>query len=237
MKRRLLTLALFLLLGAVVNVAVAWASALFIDVSRGTFDVVDDWKISELPYSYLCTRWRVRSAVRANLEAVRSGTEIYPRAPRGMTMDEFIPSWGIRVFADLEVSEQRYWEEMDFRTIDGRGWPLLSLWGGVRQTPPGAHMPYWDPALTYYAILLHHLTPTKFVCPRDLRILPWHPIWPGFAINTIFYAGLLWLPFAPRVLRRYVRRRCGRCLKCGYDLRGDLKEGCPECGWRREPSS
>jgi len=23
------------------------------------------------------------------------------------------------------------------------------------------------------------------------------------------------------------------CPKCGYDLRGDLKSGCPECGWNR----
>ena len=23
------------------------------------------------------------------------------------------------------------------------------------------------------------------------------------------------------------------CLKCGYDLRGKLDAGCPECGWNR----
>ena len=25
-----------------------------------------------------------------------------------------------------------------------------------------------------------------------------------------------------------------RCPSCGYNLRGDLSAGCPECGWRRE---
>ena len=59
-------------------------------------------------------------------------------------------------------------------------------------------------------------------------------MWPGFAINTVFYAAILWLPFAPFQLRRYLRRKRGLCIKCGYDLRGDFAAGCPECGWGRE---
>ena len=65
------------------------------------------------------------------------------------------------------------------------------------------------------------------------RGLPYRPIWPGFAANTVFYAALFWLPFAPFALRRMIRRHRGLCLKCGYDLRGST-EGCPECGWERE---
>ncbi len=68
-----------------------------------------------------------------------------------------------------------------------------------------------------------------------MRRLPLTPLWPGIAINTVFYGAILWLlvpgPFA---LRRYVRRRRGRCITCGYDLRGAFDEGCPECGWNRE---
>ena len=66
------------------------------------------------------------------------------------------------------------------------------------------------------------------------RVFPFHPIWPGFAVNTIFYAAILWVPFAPFVLRRHIRRKRGRCPQCAYDLRSDLTSGCPECGWRRE---
>ena len=32
------------------------------------------------------------------------------------------------------------------------------------------------------------------------------------------------------VFRRYIRRRKGLCLQCGYDLRGADHEACPECG-------
>ena len=65
--------------------------------------------------------------------------------------------------------------------------------------------------------------------------LPYIPIWPGFAVNTIFYAVILWmLTLGPITARRMIRRKRGHCIKCGYDLRGDFSSGCPECGWRRE---
>jgi len=66
--------------------------------------------------------------------------------------------------------------------------------------------------------------------PLTEKVLPYRPIWPGFAINTIFYATILWLPFAPFQLRRYVRVKRGRCIKCGYDLSHVEHKACPECG-------
>ena len=65
------------------------------------------------------------------------------------------------------------------------------------------------------------------------RSYPRRPIWPGFAINTVFYAAIVWLLFAgPFVLRRRRRIRRGLCPKCAYDLRGTPAgaTACPECG-------
>jgi hypothetical protein len=67
---------------------------------------------------------------------------------------------------------------------------------------------------------------------------PLMPMWPGFALNTLLYAWLLvmaqFIVFNwPFQLRRFVRRRRGRCPACGYDLRKDFDAGCPECGWNR----
>ena len=63
------------------------------------------------------------------------------------------------------------------------------------------------------------------------RRFPVRPLWPGFAINTVFYGGVLWLLFAvPFVLRRWRRIRRGLCPKCAYDLRGTASVACPGCG-------
>ena len=67
----------------------------------------------------------------------------------------------------------------------------------------------------------------KWYC--DQRLIPLCPIWPGFAINTLFYAGVLWmLCCGPFALRRMIRRRRGRCPQCGYPI--GQSPVCTECG-------
>jgi hypothetical protein len=79
------------------------------------------------------------------------------------------------------------------------------------------------------------------------RVIPLRPLSHGFVIDTLFYAviwGGVFFGFASA--KRAIRRNCGRCPRCGYDLRGHRHEGteprrhegqeagCPECGWNRE---
>lgn len=72
---------------------------------------------------------------------------------------------------------------------------------------------------------------TTPIAPRAWRALPYQPLWLGAVGNTIFFAGLIWLGVAtPRMLRRMHRHRLGRCITCGYDLRGMDHAVCPECG-------
>ena len=54
--------------------------------------------------------------------------------------------------------------------------------------------------------------------------------WPGFVLNTLFYAPLLWLLLlvAPRYVRRLLRARRGLCRTCGYPV-GEAAV-CSECG-------
>ncbi|MBX3407361.1 MAG: hypothetical protein KF869_11430 [Phycisphaeraceae bacterium] len=59
--------------------------------------------------------------------------------------------------------------------------------------------------------------------------LPVMPMWPGFALNTLLYGALVGSAlFGPGAIRRTLRRRRGACIVCGYDLTGLAM--CPECG-------
>jgi len=59
--------------------------------------------------------------------------------------------------------------------------------------------------------------------------LPLMPLWPGFAINMLFYAAILWGVFAaPFALRRRRRVKRGLCPACAYPI-GDSPV-CTECG-------
>jgi hypothetical protein len=60
-------------------------------------------------------------------------------------------------------------------------------------------------------------------------VIPTRPIWPGFAVNTVFYAGVLWVLWAtPFALRRMIRRRRGHCAACNYPI--GQSPVCTECG-------
>jgi predicted RNA-binding Zn-ribbon protein involved in translation (DUF1610 family) len=67
----------------------------------------------------------------------------------------------------------------------------------------------------------------------ERAVVPTRVLWPGFALDTAFYAAIaftLWS--APGVVRRRLRRARGRCAACGYDLTGAPSGAatCPECG-------
>lgn len=65
-------------------------------------------------------------------------------------------------------------------------------------------------------------------------VLPTAPLWRGFIPNTLIYSAATWTLWSIVPLtRRWRRRKRGLCVGCGYDLRG-LADGavCPECGRR-----
>jgi hypothetical protein len=136
------------------------------------------------------------------------------------------------------------------------GWPTLCLNGWYydkrasnrSEIPESLHLSNAASGLP----LLHSPSKSEFAvvvegwlaAPElDGRMLPFHPLWPGFVINSLVYAGLLWMLFAGRgTVRRFIRRKRGCCAGCGYNLRGQVTAPapgspapapgirCPECG-------
>ena len=111
-------------------------------------------------------------------------------------------------------------------TVLDAGWPCYALWGLIWEwdvpPEPGLHSP-----------LLSHSFQLRgrFVAGywRAPRLIPLRPIWPGFAVNTLFYAAFLWLlGHSVFAMRRFIRMKRGLCVKCGYPM-GESAV-CSECG-------
>ena len=151
----------------------------------------------------------------------------------GPPIENVAPDWSARWRDSPGTLPNRQFEWL---TVEGSGWPCRALSASFHtQVRPNLTI-----GVTVERGILLDPLPTGFEvgAAYNLRMLPTQPLWRGFAINWALYAfilfGILALPVA---LKRSVRRRRGRCLECGYDLRSDYQGGCPECGWRRGSAS
>ncbi len=216
MKRPLLTILLFLLLGAIANVAVAWGYALWSPSTPGSpigSNPREDraWFLDRVPP----TRWTdwdgpyLRPDAGPGFELIGfSAMTLDPAAPKG----ERVAARRLRSGLPLVSLEGSRWSKAAYATVFGLRSP---------RTPN--------------LYLNAALEPPPELRPRTQRLLPLRPLWPGFAVNAIFYAAILWLaipgPFAlRRLIRQRRRQRRGLCPACGYDLRHGEHEACPECG-------
>jgi len=204
MKRHLLIVAIFLLAGAVVNVAVAWGCVIrpmILTSGSGPIPAVGLWPFAvprEWPSapSFVVTRTSLGVSV---LQGLSRDLEFHYR------------QWSLRAglpFRSLYLVRNRTEEQ-------GTRYGALILERPIR----------WQEGIKIPQSLFWRLS------SRDSwgRNLPTMPVWPGFLVNTILYAVVPWLlvcgPFA---LRRLIRMKRGQCVKCGYPL-GDLAV-CTECG-------
>ncbi len=231
MKRRLTKLVVFLLLGAIVNVAVAWGCVL-------SFPVVNQpGVILREPISP--ESWEHRS-VQRTVGRTRINWLRYERRPYPLSLKAGSPAPSrITVIPDQSGSREL------------TGWPLRALTCAnptqsfLYDGDPSGSSSYYDFGPTPLSdvvngITVGHESVGGLIGRSRLiwRALPYQPIWPGFAISTVFYAVTLWLLlFNLSIVRRYARFERGHCPRCGYELRGDFSAGCPECGWRREDVS
>ena len=220
MRRRVLTILALLVAGAVVNVAVAWGCA-----SRS---IQRSWTISAREgYSRIESVgfWRV------------FGTDSFGRV-RIRSWWAFEWSGGITVNLNLPAARDLLpkWTDVvdhlepgDINNADvvaeATGWPFLAMFAHYELAPgePDQSGKYFFPIRSPRGIVI---SDAGDLC---LLILPTRIIWPGFAINTILYAVVLWLLIpGPFALRRLVRRRRGLCPACTYPM-GESPT-CTECG-------
>ena len=182
MKRRLFTLALFLLLGAVVNVAVAWGCILILLPQVEPEN--ERMFIGEEPAAI-----------------IQAAFNLLPQPTPGQCIgfEDSRLGWSettaIWVFDDDDPGKV-----IKISTLSA-GWPAYGQLGQY----------LWaDGEGQYkYAMMLPDVL-RPLGRRRLVEFLPLRPIWPGFAFNTLFYAAILWLPIrGPFALRRHLRRKRG----------------------------
>ncbi len=129
--------------------------------------------------------------------------------------------WPLRCLASRCYERDIRWH---FRVPRGLSRGQVMRMGGL------GHSPFWKNAIV--------IEDQVAGGPFTARVLPLRPIPIGMTVNSLFW-GILWflLILNARQIRRWLRASRGHCPACRYDLRGDLEQGCPECGWRREAAS
>ncbi len=231
-KRCLYKLVVFLLLGAMVNVAVAWGLAVSIDLSAAPISAEGVSSADPPAWSFVSYRrpgvWSIFAAAATREEDVRVGmfssglgaadSFFHHSYPYRQPIPEWLPTWSC-----VRIRPSARFPKIEMVIEEARGWPLLSL----------KYEKYWHGGVPYPADWGIELWRHRSAAWSSFAVvaLPLRPIWPGFAINTIFYAAVLGLlALGPFTARRMIRRKRGHCIKCGYDLRNVDHEKCPECG-------
>ncbi len=128
----------------------------------------------------------------------------FARITRDPTFDEYAPP---RFGICIEV---------------GCGWPIRSASYFAGEPIGGGSL------VVREGIVVSKAAPAPGLLPR---VIPLTVHWPGAIMNTLVYAAVLFVPFnLGQLMRARLRRRAGRCVVCGYDLRSNVSGVCPECG-------
>ena len=235
--KRLRVILLFGLLGAIVNVAVAWGCAIYWEdygyLWRGEYLLTNPSRLALPPETK--TFWVVLE------HDSFSSTVLWGKGFVDTTLRKastkympHIPNWShisVPPTMRMNVTEKSYgwpfrtlyWVETDrFYKRPGR-----TYWW--TQTGPSRHV-----ATNQHVWIVQKQPWNVWILPnkRSKKFsLPLAPIWKGVLLNTLFYALLFrLLIITPGRMRRMFRRKRGLCVKCAYDLRGAEHEACPECG-------
>ena len=220
-KRTLLMVLLLLTGGATINVGVAWGSLVVSQSLTGEWSCSDDW-VERVGTTSEATLFR------------RTFPDISFEEDECLATGSRRPGW---VLDSIRLVRHEWpgglVTNFDYPIVRREvsrvacGWPAHSIQGdeictGRNESLSGAaHVPKFV---------------KRWAGESPLIFLPLRPILSGFALNTIFYAAILWLVFAaPGFVRRRIRIKRGQCPACGYPI--GTNPVCTECGTPVTPLS
>ena len=200
MKRATVRIVLFLLLGAIINVAVAWGCVVAVPIALRPAEIT----IQEMSADY------------QQIQCIQRAF--------GRTRE----TWGERHTLPVVIdSGSPFGQRPAVSSWERTGWPMRALYCSTSAhelaytTDAGEVLAAGSEGKIDEGI---ELSPERFAVstsPLSLttwRALPLRPLWPGFGVNTIIYAVLAWLFFGGLFqARRTIRRkRDDGHNACGY---------------------
>jgi len=207
-KRRAMQTGVFFLIGATINIAVAWGCAFW----AAPASTLDSWD-SEVHKPNLAAAWvgQPEGFPERSIE----GSVCPPQAgyqwltlygDDGVDIGEPLEDWWPADVFSLEMIEA--------------GWPFASFVGGLWQRQPRRPEGSFDIDLWEYRAILVDFGSSDFPFD-DCTIIPLMPKWLGFLANTIFFGGIVFLLFRlSSTLRQQVTK--GACREGGISTVGGL---------------
>lgn len=238
MRRWAIRIGLFLLLGAVTTVAVAWGSAIWITPQGilwgdsncslrdgGRWGVADSY-----PYSaWAISEYSTRSAMQ--LESAWFDPDVslgglFGYWPVDSPPEPLVPDWAPFLTPPQTPTKGQGHE----RILDIRGWPMLSMWSLASYD--GATMNNRTYIITRGIPLPSTVTVVGILIQPGAIALPLGIRWLEFAVNSVFY-GAVWMVLVGLVIslcrgRAWLRLRRHQCPRCGYPI--GVSPVCTECG-------
>lgn len=202
-KKWCLRIAMVLMLGVLMNVAVAWCCVYSIPSGAITPSDVE-------PPDYT---WVEKHRQTPETFQGHSRAEFF-----GVTLDGFDILYN-KEFSRIIVFRAR------------AGWPWRSLSGGYWEVIAQPATQPWGEAARTIAITSVYVPIAEEERSCYYPIAPILPgfVLNTIFYGAIWFA----LFFGFSTTCRAIRRQRGRCPMCGYHLRGEFEKGCSECGWGR----
>lgn len=197
---------MYVCIGVVLSVACSWVAAAFSPLTRSEFRPA---KLGE------CTDPWPR-----NWTVCRTFLERRGPAIRSRLLSEC--EWIASSLASSPLTAPN-------RTIieNATGWPWPALrWIEVQGASPSDRRAWWRSGVV--------LPKGPPIASWPERRLPIDPLVAGLFGDSVLLGTAAYGVIGLASLRRWSRRRAGRCERCGYDLSGSAG-ACPECGLTRPP--
>ena len=224
MMRISINIVILLLLGAILNVAVAWGCAI-----RWVYDPFGEIRFGSTYDESTKIVWKVDGKHWIGTSEISIDGwyyELEDYVEDELTVEEATPFW-LDWERPEDISDSR---ELYNADIIAHGLPFRSLLVFDDNESNDSDSVFKKGIEATFPDWIRGSEP-EFGFRLDTTHLPLKPTWLGFLANTIIYSWFFLLgQLQIKSVRKRRRRKRGLCIKCAYDLRGTEHAVCPECG-------